>query len=491
MVQYTPEAAGEHTEELIIETAFQTRMKYKLKGTGCTLNLEATALDAMVLDFKKSPLSVIYFDVTMPRAVTSRKLKVKNHCGMKVMYHWSIYKNKITDKISLSGEETHFIVEPLQGSFNGYEEQEFIITFKPIHALSYFEYADLIVDDIPIQAVPDAPESLKALLGSNNAGPSYLGSNTRYPSFPYLGFTLEGYGDSYEIIPDPPIIIFPSDITIFKEHSRKFKLINKSKSAINVKISLKGKTSDDFSVRLISPSLPLKDDVYSGILDKPEEEIEVQIESETVGEHKAYFVGTIEDGNPFTFEVIGQFTGPRVKVHEKSIEFGLIKTYTKSEFTLNVENLTEIEAEVLVKMVRNRALTFYSVNNEPMLDLKENPDTSDREIPEDNKAKIIINPEYLKLQPFEKSTIQVKLEAAEIEMIKDYLEIDTKYHEPQYLSMHAEVQKPCLTLSQSVIDLGVTYAGLNYKIDENHKYALWLNNIGNLDASFAVIYINN
>lgn len=94
LVLYSPDAPGEHTKELILETAFQTRTAYQLKGTGCVLDLEATALDSMVLNFKESPLSVIYFNMTKPKSISTRKLKVRNNCGMKVQYHWSIYKTK-------------------------------------------------------------------------------------------------------------------------------------------------------------------------------------------------------------------------------------------------------------------------------------------------------------------------------------------------------------------------------------------------------------
>ena len=143
MVFYTPTSAGTHTEDLIIETSFQSQMIYQLMGTGCALDLEAVSLDSMVLNLKENPLSAINFKVTEPRSYTSKRLKVKNNCAMRVQYHWSLYKSKIINKISLTGEETHYFIEPLQGAFETYEEQEFVFTFKPLHAESYFEFADL------------------------------------------------------------------------------------------------------------------------------------------------------------------------------------------------------------------------------------------------------------------------------------------------------------------------------------------------------------
>lgn len=486
MVLYAPETPGEHTEEFVVETAFQTRMSYQLKGTGCTLSLEATALDAMALNFKENPLSVIHFDVTMPKTETTRKLKIRNNCGMKVQYHWSIYKNKITDKISLSGEETHFTIEPLQGTFNAYEEQECEITFKPLHAESYFEFADLIVDDIPIQAVLDAPESLKALLSSELGGPSYLGSNTRYPSFPYMSFSLEGYGDLYEVVPEPPAVVFPGDLLIAKEYSAKLKLLNKSKSKINVRMQLRGKSSEDLGVELVSERFAYREGVYLGTLNEEEEEIEVVMKSKKVGEHRAYFVGNIEDGSPFSFEILGHFVGPRVQIYEKNVEFGLVKAKGKYDFTLNLENTTDIEAEVLIKTFKDKKLTFDTVNPgyaELLHDLEEMEAVPEKD---KDKTKISITPEYKKLLPHERATVLITLQTSKQETVEDYVEVDTKHGETQYLAVHAEVQKPCVHLNQSLVELGVTYAGLQYKVDERHKHALVLANSGNLDAHFEV-----
>lgn len=502
VVLYAPDSPGEHMQDLILETAFQTRTTYQLKGTGCILDLEATALDAMVLNFKENPLSVIYFNVTKPKSVATRKLKVRNNSSMKVQYHWSIYKNKVVEKISLAGEETHYAIEPLQGAFNGHEEQEFTISFKPIHAESYFEYADLIVDDIPIQAVPDAPESLKALLTPAAAGPTYLGSNTRYPSFPYLKFTLQGYGDSCEIIPDPPILAMPGDMLISKPYTGKVRLFNKSKAEAKTRFWMKGKSSEGFDVKVSSAKMVMKDNIYSGVLTDEVEEIELTIQSKSTGTHRAYFVGEIEDGNPFTFELFGHFTGPRVRLIEKAIDFGLVRTKTSYEFRLNLENTTEIDAEVLIKNAKNKSLTFDSAGNDSnaqsQIDLKSKksggPTTKFGAIPSKGSqsssslaSSISIEPEHVKLGPLDKSSVLITLRTAHPETIEEYLEILTRRHGSQFISLHAEVQKPHLSLNRAVIDLGVTYAGLQYKIDSKHKGFVTIRNHGNLDAQFQVL----
>lgn len=487
---YTPESPGEHEEDLILETSFQTRTTYKLKGTGCVMDLCTSALDSMILNFKENPLSVIYFQLTKPNTVAARKLKIINNCSMKVQYHWSIYKSKFVEKISLAGEETHYTIEPLQGFFNGNEEKEFTISFKPLNAESYFEYADLIVDDIPIQAVQDAPEALKALLKPGVGGPTYLGSNTRYPSFPYLKFTLQGYGDSCEIVPDPTVLAFPGDMLIGKTYSTKIKLLNKSHSEIHAIIKQIGKSSNKFDVSIgsskISP-MNSKNTSYKGVLTDEIEELDVTIQSKIIGNQRAYFVGEVKDGNPFAFEVFGHFVGPRVKLIEKTIDYGLIRTKSTYDFKLNIENLSDIDAEILIKNAKNSALTFETRNVEKTGSERKNSCLSKSSSMFYKLASLFIEPEYKKLGPLEKATVLITIHTFNPETIEENLEIIVKDQGSQFISVHAEVQKPHLSLSRVKVDLGKTYAGIQYTIDAKHKQSIILQNNGNHDAEFNVL----
>jgi hypothetical protein len=75
-------------------------------------------------------------------------------------------------------------VSPAQGRIPGGEYIDFELFFCPEHAEPYFEYADLIIEDIPITAVRDPPEALKSFADANTNKnfkvpmPTYVGSNT-------------------------------------------------------------------------------------------------------------------------------------------------------------------------------------------------------------------------------------------------------------------------------------------------------------------------
>ena len=76
------------------------------------LDLDVVEVDRREVDFKKNPFSTLYFEDTNPTSTTQRTIKIKNSAPILVPYHWSIYKNKNSNKITLSDEQTHYKIEP-------------------------------------------------------------------------------------------------------------------------------------------------------------------------------------------------------------------------------------------------------------------------------------------------------------------------------------------------------------------------------------------
>lgn len=79
----------------------QTSEFYKLTGYGAKLDLDIIEVDGRVVDFKTNPFSTLHFENTNPTSETKRVIKVRNSSPIIVPYHWSIYKQKNTNKIIL------------------------------------------------------------------------------------------------------------------------------------------------------------------------------------------------------------------------------------------------------------------------------------------------------------------------------------------------------------------------------------------------------
>lgn len=160
-VSFNPEKEGKLEENLILACDNQTSEFYKLTGYGAMIDLDITAVDGKEVNFKENPFETVYFENTNPTSESKRTIRVKNSSPILVPFHWSIYKQKNQQKITLENEDTHYRVEPSQGKIPGGAYVDFELFFCPQHAEPYFEYADLIIEDIPITAVRDPPEGLK------------------------------------------------------------------------------------------------------------------------------------------------------------------------------------------------------------------------------------------------------------------------------------------------------------------------------------------
>ena len=166
-VTFQPEREGYLEEKLILACDNQTSQYYKVVGKGAMLDLDIVSVDNKEVDFKANPFETMYFENTNPTSESKRTIKIKNSSQIPVPYHWSVYKQKNSETISLADEETHYRIEPDQGKIAGGETVEFEVFFCPQHAEPYFEFADLIVEDIPINAVRQPSEGLKNFAAAN------------------------------------------------------------------------------------------------------------------------------------------------------------------------------------------------------------------------------------------------------------------------------------------------------------------------------------
>ena len=114
-VSFTPEREGQTTENLILACDNNTSESFHVTGRGAMLDVEIVEVDGRPIDFKVNPFSSLQFPNTNPTSISTRKIKVKNFSPILVPYHWSIFKNKNSNKISLEDDPTHYKIEPSQG----------------------------------------------------------------------------------------------------------------------------------------------------------------------------------------------------------------------------------------------------------------------------------------------------------------------------------------------------------------------------------------
>jgi hypothetical protein len=68
------------------------------------LDLDIIEVDGRDIDFKKNPFETLFFENTNPTSTTKRTVKIKNSSPILIPFHWSVYKSKTTNKITLQDE---------------------------------------------------------------------------------------------------------------------------------------------------------------------------------------------------------------------------------------------------------------------------------------------------------------------------------------------------------------------------------------------------
>lgn len=263
-------------------------------------------------------------------------------------------------------------MEPASGKIRGGEYIDFELFFCPQHAEPYFEYADLIIEDIPITAVRDPPAGLKNFAQANTVKnakvpmPTYVGSNTQFLSIPMLQFNLRGQGNSCKVEVEPAYCRFQGDTFINNEYSQDIKLCKRSEGQVKYNLRLEGKSRESFEIDVVVQGKKLSKQVngiIEGVIDASDAEITLKIEamSPDRGEAMAYFYIEIEDGAPISFQVVADFSGPLVRCHQPIVDFGLVKVNSQEFYEIEIENTSPVPAEVLIKNSKNERLDFSNM----------------------------------------------------------------------------------------------------------------------------------
>lgn len=76
------------------------------------IDLDIIAVDGKQVNFKENPFETVYFENTNPTSENKRVIRVRNSSPILVPFHWSVYKQKNQQKITLQNEDIHYRIEP-------------------------------------------------------------------------------------------------------------------------------------------------------------------------------------------------------------------------------------------------------------------------------------------------------------------------------------------------------------------------------------------
>ena len=209
-----------------------------------------------------------------------------------------------------------------------------------------------------------------------------------------------------------------------------------------------------------------------GLIESDEQELTIHVRSSEIGTKKSYFLIEIEDGVPLSFSVEATFIGPTVKIIEPNIDFGLMKIDHKQQFRLNVENLSGIDAPIMLKNAKDMETCFEMAEEES------------RPVVTANGNVYTFEPAYQIVPANDKAEIIVTVDCLKEERIDDILELMVLNSQSEFVYLKANIQEPKICLNRYGMNLGTIYAGIQETIRPGDDNSITLKNYGSIPVQF-------
>ncbi|KAL4472936.1 hypothetical protein ABPG72_007813 [Tetrahymena utriculariae] len=512
VVTFTPEKEGEETKKIILACDNHTSAEYTLKGSGNMAEVAIYGVDDLkVSDFKEElqNMNRMFFENALPGIQKTRKLLLKNTSDVEIKFHWNLFKDIMIQqdqksaKTDVGGsdyqtlfdnkEDYCFNINPISGVFAPQQILEFQFSFLTNQPVPIFENATFFIDEIPFESIRNVSPYLQQYMTSKVAHPQnlpkdnlpgFLGSNTARPSVAYFDLKLVGLSTWAPVSINKPFQYFPSPLAVHQEYQDIFVLKNESATTINFDISIITTESVICFVEQDTGSIG-PNSTY---------EVKVTFSSDVVGQNqKAMVQINFDISHSLTYEVLGNFVGPSIKIVQPILDFGLMKQYENKTTKLVIENTSPVAVEIAIRDINQKLKKGISNSIQKLTSLGTidlyGPDTLlDQDEYEQHhlKCSLEIEEQALLIQPFEKRSVNVKCKAGAPESYKTILEIQVEHsNDPLFLNVEAEIQKIIVSLNRLSLDFPCLYVNNVNLIDPKHsKQYIEIQNLGNIEAEF-------
>jgi len=250
-VCFTPQREGIIEEKVILACDNNTSKTYTLRAIANMVELKVTKVNNNPVQ-RNEELKQLFLTEVQPKFPKSTIVTIKNETFVKVSYHWVIQNEIFMDEeIENNQKRTRYSIEPEKGVFEPNSERDFKITFESEISMPFYKNINLVIDDVPIEAIKNPPELIRKQTLERQSSSSPDISKTR-PSLTYFQFSLVSEVEFNKVIITPPIYIFPTPLLIRKEHQHNFSLLNQSDGPVQYKVKLHSQSSMGISCRVLN-----------------------------------------------------------------------------------------------------------------------------------------------------------------------------------------------------------------------------------------------
>jgi len=250
-VCFTPQREGLIEEKVILACDNNTSKIYTLRAIANMAELKVTKVNGNLVG-QDEEFKNLYMTDIQPKFPKTSVLSIKNQTFVKVNYHWNIQKDSDEDVIN----HTRYQIEPSKGVFDPDVEIDFKITFESDISIPFYKDISLVIDDVPIEAIKNPPESIKQQALERKSAQNDEGERAR-PSLTYFDFSVISKTLFNKVSLTPAVHFFPAPVLIRNEHQHNFSLKNESEGPVQYKVRLQNKTSDFVSCRVLNEKVIL------------------------------------------------------------------------------------------------------------------------------------------------------------------------------------------------------------------------------------------
>lgn len=274
-VVFRPDREGRIENEVILGCDNQTSASLLLQGGGNMVELGIAAIDENNLEVLQTEevYQKIFFKNAVPNQRSVRVLKIRNKTSVQVQYHWSLFKNQ--KELELNDEEFYFSIQPSEGVFQPDEVVSFEVSLKSSLYYPLFEYANLIIDEIPFESIRNPPETLQTQFGSMGEQQGVFGSNSTRPSITYFEFELISFSSLCKASVDQAFYVCPGSLHVGEMLRKKFVVRNHSQCDLQFRVEPAFRSHDQIAALISEES--------GTIPAQGQKEIELGIQSHVVG----------------------------------------------------------------------------------------------------------------------------------------------------------------------------------------------------------------
>ena len=315
--------------------------------------------------------------------------------------------------------------------------QQFKFTFSPTSSHPFNEFADLFVENIPVQALSYVSKQLQESVFFKDPSAMFLGSNGKFPPIPYIKFSLHGEGSLCHLQFDPPFYDFPIDLLINQTYSSNVILKNTNNGAVAYTIEqISTSTEVSCEMSTLEGLIPANGTV----------EISFKVLCKSLGNHELIYLCKVEHGLPQYFLIKATSIGSSVKLSVPDCDFGIVRCKTSINKTFSLQNLSDSKVNI--------------------------------EINSKNKY-LKITPNTTSIEPKSSTDINIEIYSDIVQIIHEIIKIKIENNDPLYINLKADIQKPLVYLDCYEYNMGSLSAGV---ISKEKKCTLY--NYGNLSATF-------